>query len=1302
MSSNKNKSGNKGKNSSSSREMAGSAGGSTAATTNSGKKRKVWARSVNLTSNNNNNNSDSASNVNINNNINNNNTSTAVEITSDGSGGRTVNITNPTGGKRTVNIATTTKNTSNSAQQRSNNNNNRISSVEKRTTGAGRGGTEVKISFGPSRPPTTSSSNAGGKHKHKNSSNNSNSNSNSNSNHHQHDSHFPSSSAAAAASMAAMMGAAGNGNICFGDLDMETLKENAAAATAGQKTFRNKNGLPCTEAEMKALMSMFVEIMGMSMNNNNKGGGNMMYSNSDDDSDFHQSTNGNSNSGSSQKNGCGGPVFNFGANPMDAASLAAMAAAASGSSSGMIPDHMAAATAGFFADGASWEALRRTYAAAEQMAASEDDDDDESFENRELTFEELEFLLHHRKQKEEAAKLASQFASGDWESLEQVAINDHLLSEADDKERKTMKKREKKQRRKAKLKEEAAQKVAEAAQKKGEKAIVSWRSRVVSACQSNEITKLDGLLLESPLRNLMEEEDNNNNDNETNGNYLSMSCIIPHLEFLLPNSVAKNRAHVERGIEARLRLAEYVLHSELSLAFQPLRTGRTALHTACFHGDVRFLQLLFDKIESYEPNEGETPIPSSFLNLTCDESGWSPLHYASISGSSETMELLLAKGSDLSTRTDVTHTWRESDGRGLTTRELVQYVQSGNYEEVIETHGLALQEMTNAFFNHYQDRRIFMKKLERVHQRLSNVEKNGYTPLSNAQTDSTIESELKKEDAELNRSEASSSRNKKKKKKKKQTGKEAESSTAASDVANQKNSASTQSNSIESKEEKDPLVTALLGMGFNEEQIMAAVKACGGTHRATADDLVTWILGQGENEESLRESQSASERAENTQQGRSQTDQSQTEDSLGSNKHKHHQQQQDAARQKEETARKLAAKREEARRRNREWNNREQARQEKEAKAKVAHKLCGIPRSSIPVQAPVPPPGVDVLSKNKTRPPVPNGIHTSHITGNTIAGIKSSARQPPTGNKWGVPPVTTQAHSFARPTSQSNFARSNEQQALPVSSFFTSINDDDKTVSSFGSSRCMSVSSKDVVPLASHPSVLPLGFTPSVTQPIAAHIRPAVSTVPENPSTVPFSEKLHEGEIRATAKEFVPSFTIPDSGNSDESVPSNDRSPSQSSESNDVMFPPGILPQQGGSAVSRNPLLGPSLQNSFQNSFDNTPSMIPPSTESIVTGTSFIVGSKTGEPAMTIPFGFGQGDSKESNGIGGSRLLNSISRNKSVGGTSIWGDGQNVPSLETTLQQNIPSLETTLHPSFFGDTNHHEMSDEKNTSSYWW
>eukprot|EP00533_Pseudo-nitzschia_delicatissima_P009248 CAMPEP_0116090636 /NCGR_PEP_ID=MMETSP0327-20121206/7077_1 /TAXON_ID=44447 /ORGANISM="Pseudo-nitzschia delicatissima, Strain B596" /LENGTH=1228 /DNA_ID=CAMNT_0003581933 /DNA_START=252 /DNA_END=3938 /DNA_ORIENTATION=+ len=1208
MYSNKSKSNNKGQNSSSSREMAGGAvTGSTTTATNTGKKRKVWARP-----------GDSASNS----------ASSASEITSNDSAGRTVKITNPSGGNRTVNITTTTH-TSNSGK-----NNARIPSAEKRS--ADRGGTEVKISFGPSRPPTMSSS-SNGRGKNKN---------NINSNHNQQNSYYPSSSAAAAASMAAMMGG-GNG---FGDLDLEALKEKAAAAAAGQKTFRNKHGLPCTEAEMKALMSMFVEIMGMSMNS--KGGGtgnasgagafgtgNMMYS--DDDSDYD----------SSPRNS-GGPVFSFGANPMDASSLAAMAAAASGSPSGMIPDHMAAATAGFFADGASWEALKRTYAAAEQMAAVEDDDDDdESFENRELTFEELEFLLHHRKQKEEAAKLASQFASGDWESLEQVAINDHLLSETDDKERKAAKKREKKQRRKAKLKEEAAQKAAEAAQKKREKAVVSWRSRVVSACQSNEIMKLDGLLQDSPLRKLMEED---NNINKTDGT----DCIIPHLEFLLPNSVAKNRAQVERGIDARLRLAEYILENELSLAFKPLRTGRTALHTACFHGDVRFLQLLFDKIETYEPTEGQNSLPEPVLNLTCDESGWSPLHYASLSGSSEIMELLLAKGCDLSTRTDVTHTWRESDGKGLTPRELVQIVQSGNYEEVIETHGLALQEMTNAFFNHQQERKVFVKKLERVQQRLSSIEKNGYTPLSNDKTENPIDSDPQTEVATKSKPEG---KKKKKKKKKKQSGKEAESGTASNTGANQNTAASARSNSILSKEEKDPLVAALIGMGFNEEQIMAAVKACGGTHRATADDLVTWILGQGENEEVFTEPQNNSGTKEESKQPRDQSNQSKQE-SVGSNEYELRQQQVEEARQKEEAARRLAAKREETRRRNREWNNREQARQQKEGKAKVAQKLYSAP--AIPV------------------------------TRNAISGIKPPGRHAQTGNKWGVPPpVKTQSQwnvgqSNVAPhgvsSAATKLATGTEQHVVPISRIYTT-NDDDKTVSSFGSSRGMSVSSKELVPLASHPSVAPPGFSPSATQPIAESTSLPVSTLPEIPSAASLTEKPRQGEIRATAKEFVPSFSLPDGGNSDEiqqkeRIPSNNRPASQSAQSYDIVgLPPGILPQQGVSTVGGNSLLG----------FENSPSMTPPSAEPILPGTSFIGMTHTEEPAMTIPFSFGTDDYNESNDIGGSRLLSSISRNTAVGITPIWGE-----------TQNIPSLENTLHPSFFGDGNDNGASDEKNTSSW--
>ena len=1220
--------------------------------TNNGKKRKVWARTMNLSTAN----SGGPSNDKT--------QTAAVKITSKNMGERAVNITEPNGGSRTVNITT---NISNSTQDSA-----RACSGGKRTIG--RGGTEVKISFGPSRPPTTSSSNGAGRSK--------------NSNHQRFASHLP-PSAAAAASMAAMMGA-GDGNISFGNLDLEALKERAAAVAAGQKTFQSKNGLPCTEDEMKALMSMFVEIMGMSMNNKSKGAnksgtspfgtGTVIYSNCED-GDINQSSNG--------KKGGGGPVFSFGASPMDAAAAA---------SCGMIPDHMAEATAGFFADGVPWEALRRTYAAAEQMAAAEDDDDDdESFENRELTFEELEFLLQHRKQKEEAAKLASQFASGDWESLEQVAINDHLLSEAEDKERKAAKKREKKQRRKAKLKEEAAQKAAEAAQKKREKAIISWRSRVVSACQSNDVTKLDGLLNESPLRKLMEED----RSNQENSGEPSTACILSHLEFFLPNSVAKNRSQVERGIEARLRLAEYILSIELPLAFKPLRTGRTALHTACFHGDVRFLELLLSKIESYQPSKEDAPLPESILDFTCDESGWSPLHYASLSGSSETMELLLARGCKLSTHTDVTHTWRESDGLGLTPRELVQCVQGGNYEEIIETHGLALQEMTNAFFNHHQERRIFMMKLDRVHHRLSMVEKNGYTPLPKIKSDSVIDSELQTEDAALNRPETSSSRTKKKKKKKKKNSNKVEESKMAPNAGESPTtSLAANLNTIESKNGNDPLVTALLGMGFNKEQITAAVEACGGTHRATADDLVTWILGQGENDESPKESENTPETREKMQKQTFETKKPRSEHTKESVEHNSRQLQLNTARQKEETARRLAAKREEARRRNREWNNREQARQEKEAQAKVAQKLYSTSRPAIPVR--ISPPGLALQqSKHNGSAHMVNGINSLHTPGNTITGMKPSTRHSQSGNKWGVPPVATQSQSLSRPTIQSTMtshaagsptqtqSTTNELQTLPVSSFIASNNDDDRTVSSLGSSRCVSVSSKEFVPQASNPSNPPPGFTTNIIQPIGVPVRPPVATVQEHPSPVQILEKPRGGEIRATAKEFVPSFTLPDNGNSAESLPNaisaSNRSSLQNGQPYEVGLSLGVLSRQGGSTVSQNPLLSSSLPDSLRNSVDNASSL-----ETNEPGTSLIVGSKAEEQAIAIPFGLGLDSSNnESSGIGGSRLLNTISNNQSIGSSSIWGDGQRIPVLDTNLQS-----------SFFGDGNITGLNDDKNTPSW--
>jgi ankyrin repeat protein len=409
-----------------------------------------------------------------------------------------------------------------------------------------------------------------------------------------------------------------SGNSKIKNLDLHALKETAAATADSTKKGGKgkKDGPPCSEAEMKALMGMFVEIMGMSVDskkvkppsikNDEKGGGK-------------------------------GPVFMFGNSngiPMPPGGWSESSA-----------ESMAAATAGFFADGAStWEAIRRSYGG---INSDDDDyDDDKSLPN----------LDDMREMFQASQRAAAQYnqtnnknppgiSAADWSDLEQVAMDDDF--EKEEKERRAAKKREKKQRKKAKQKEEAAQKAMEAAQKKREKSVLSWRSRVVSACQSNETAKLDALLQESPLRK------NPNSEEEK----VTRSFSFPHLEFLLPNSVAKNQAQLTWGLESRYKLADYVLSSDLPIAFQPLRNGRTALHTACFHGDVQFIKLLLERLTEYQ--DDDNLIPNLYLNMTCDDSGWSPLHYAAVSGSHEVLEILLEAGCDTSTITDDTHTWRE-------------------------------------------------------------------------------------------------------------------------------------------------------------------------------------------------------------------------------------------------------------------------------------------------------------------------------------------------------------------------------------------------------------------------------------------------------------------------------------------------------------------------------------------------------------------------------------------------------------------------------------------------------------------
>jgi hypothetical protein len=415
----------------------------------------------------------------------------------------------------------------------------------------------------------------------------------------------------------------------FGSLDLQALKETAAAAAAAQRGGAAPDGLPCSEAEMKALMGMFVEIMGMSMDGNGKPGNGKPSSN-----------------GGKRKNAPNNPMLSFGNQPPNM-------------STAPWPDQesLAAATAGFFADGASWDAIRRTYGAVYQgsdaFSNTYDDEEDDDDENESIPdLDDMCDMLDQAGQRTNSVK--NTIAPGDWESLEKVAVEDAL--EAEDRERKAAKKREKKQRRKQKQKHEAAAKAADAAEKKREKAILSWRSRVVSACQSGELPKLDALLQESPL------DGKPSSDEEES---IDTSALLPHLEFLLPSSIAKNRTHLERGKETRHRLASYILSLELRLAFVRLRSGRTALHTACFQGDLPFVELVLEHLEKFLEEQrartnasGVQRLSRDDLNGTCSDSGWTPLHYAAVSGSTDVLEVLLRAGCDIHQATNDTHTWR--------------------------------------------------------------------------------------------------------------------------------------------------------------------------------------------------------------------------------------------------------------------------------------------------------------------------------------------------------------------------------------------------------------------------------------------------------------------------------------------------------------------------------------------------------------------------------------------------------------------------------------------------------------------
>lgn len=482
----------------------------------------------------------------------------------------------------------------------------------------------------------------------------------------------------------------------FGPLDLAALAQSGKLGSAidfAQKGKAGPNGdsgsgPPCSEAEMKALMSMFVEIMGMSMDNptgtntpDNTNSGNPSSSPSTTQTkqivtqaarNFLQSANSsNSNTtvttSATSSGGGSYPVFMFGDS--------------NGSAGGTVPAPPGGWPSSSAAAAAAAVAARINGFSHDCYETHTDDEEDDSLpdlsdaarSSRHAIISSLSATDKELPQPQNdifspAAALAA---------LEQADLDNALQEE--EVARKAAKKREKKQRKKEKAKKEAALKGAQAAQKKREKLILSWRSRVVSACQANEVSKLESLLSESPLRQppatkssqhythtntntahstTTNRQDCGSDDDDTShAQEEAAQNLKSHLEFLLPNCIAKTRQQVESGQKARQKLADFILDNAMpAVFFSTGRSGRTALHTACFTGDTLFLKFLLDRLSK---SSGQiATLPESYLNMTCEDSGWSPLHYAVASGTNDTIEVLLEYGCDVHQRTDAGKTCR--------------------------------------------------------------------------------------------------------------------------------------------------------------------------------------------------------------------------------------------------------------------------------------------------------------------------------------------------------------------------------------------------------------------------------------------------------------------------------------------------------------------------------------------------------------------------------------------------------------------------------------------------------------------
>lgn len=860
--------------------------------------------------------------------------------------------------------------------------------------------------------------------------------------------------------------------------------------------------------------------------------------------------------------------------------------------------------------------------------------------------EEMNEMMHKYLQKNHASNLAAAELLREEEEKEAETKDDE-----EEKARRAAKKREKKNRKKEKAKREAAIKSAQTVQKRRGKTINSWKSRIVNACSAGEGNKLETLLSENPFRDGKHQHIDQDVLAEIGGKqqtlqeektqtmtWLLSSCMIKNRSIEKINGTHQSSPIDNHG-EARKKLTSFITQTAFHVVFTIGRNGQSALHTSSVAGDINFVRLVVQRKQylagnvETDKNDVEDFNCVNCLDILSEDLGFSALHFAAIAGWTDVVEVLLGGGCNVHIASDTSLTCRISNGKGVTTRELLELIRLDKWKTALDcdNEDIIDELLQNKLNGNADVRERYLTSLKELIERLDAVEKYGFeccrdvNPVGEKLALSIQNDEVEKTPSITPIEKSTTSKPNRRKKKKKSQASESN-ATVTSEL-----STNDSSDAVKEEEEEDPMVTALIAMGFSIDQIREAVDACGGTSRATADDLVVWMLES----ENKNETGSASDKSSNSIDNQDSSIKKNVEEKQQRAVAQAKKKADEAAKREAEAkaaAERLAAKREEQRRIRREWNNREQLRQKEEAQAKIAEesRRAEIEKSKVLAQR-------RALTLQQTQPPTIPQSHlhdksnvgaTTVFPGTTYQGNDTTRFQPSeaaTNNSLsqnvsdGFIPNMTFCSSPSKTTSlpptpvayeatsQHRFSETNN----------ASFPDDNFSAAGYGETKKSNasdvrVNAYDFPVLAKDTAISPTvslsesrmkgeNVTSSIlgqgetsnSPPLISQQGMSQAPIPQASSDVSF-DTLPLGKIRATAREFVPSTfgaSQNDSSNGETPIPIQTSMSSQ-------LAPPGLDSRVSTSTSAIKNSLGPLVSSVLPPHKSNTPvsTILPPNT----------------------------------------------------------------------------------------------------------